>query len=58
MIGRRSEYDNNFGPLMRANRFQCGHTKIPAGNTISGVSVRAEEIVTESVWDDTDTSTS
>jgi hypothetical protein len=54
LAARRTEYDNNFGPLLRANRFSVNTAVVPAGNTHSGVSIRAEEIVTESVWDDTD----
>ncbi len=54
LIARRLEYDNNFGPLLRANRFSVDPSIINAGNTQSGVRVRAEEISVESVWDDTD----
>ena len=53
-IARRTEYDNNFGPLMRSNRFSVDTSVIAAGNTQNGVRVRAEEITVESVWDDTD----
>lgn len=43
---RFSQYDANFGPLVRGNRL--------AGNGINAMEVRGEEVLTGSVWDDTD----
>ena len=40
------QYANNSGPLVRANRL--------ANNGTNGMEVRAEELTTSSVWDDTD----
>ncbi|MFV2069291.1 MAG: hypothetical protein ACC645_20185, partial [Pirellulales bacterium] len=40
------EFDDNYGPLVRMNRM--------ANNGTNGLEVRAEELTTESIWDDTD----
>lgn len=53
-IGRRPEYDNNFGPLLRSNRFSNQPGVVAAGNAQNGVRVRGGEVAVESVWDDTD----
>ena len=57
LIGRRPEYDNNFGPLLRSNRFSTTpDLSVPGlvGGAQHGVRVRAEEISVEAVWDDSD----
>ena len=45
-VDRHIEYDDNFGPLVRDNRY--------TDNTINGMIVRGEVLTTESVWDDSD----
>ena len=49
-ISRYSQYDANYGPLVRNNRLTYASG---LGATV-GMVVRAEEITTETVWDDTD----
>ena len=50
-ISRFTQYDTNVGPLLAGNRLAYAAGGAAA---IAGVSVRGEEITTESVWDDTD----
>ena len=45
-VDRQLSYGNNFGPLVRDNRF--------SGNTLNGMQVRGETLTTQGVWDDTD----
>lgn len=45
-VARNTQYDDNYGPLVRENRL--------SNNTINGMVVRGEVLTTESVWDDTD----
>jgi hypothetical protein len=50
-IARATQFDANVGPLLAGNRLSYA----PGGSAaIAGVSIRGEEITTESVWDDTD----
>ncbi|GAA4448795.1 tandem-95 repeat protein [Novipirellula rosea] len=43
---RYSEFDDNFGPLVRLNRLD--------NNSTNGMFVRGEILTTEGIWDDTD----
>ncbi|MCL2303779.1 MAG: GEVED domain-containing protein [Planctomycetaceae bacterium] len=45
-IDRYLQYDDNVGPLVRSNTY--------TNNTLNGMVVRGETLLTESVWDDTD----
>ncbi|MGL6227137.1 MAG: GEVED domain-containing protein [Thermoguttaceae bacterium] len=45
-VARNTQYDDNYGPLVRENRL--------SNNTVNGMVVRGEVLTTESVWDDTD----
>ena len=45
-IDRYSSFDDNYGPLVRMNRYE--------NNSTNGMNVRAEELAIESIWDDTD----
>ena len=49
-IDRATGYDDNFGPLVRANRLSYG----VGGQATAGMVVRGGEITVESVWDDVD----
>ena len=51
-IDRYSELDDNFGPLVRYNRYE--DNDLPGLNQITGMKIRGGNLVTESVWDDTD----
>ncbi|MEM7474060.1 MAG: Ig-like domain-containing protein, partial [Planctomycetota bacterium] len=46
LIDRDNSYDTNRGPLIRDNRFD--------NNELNGLEVRGDELMVESVWDDTD----
>ncbi len=46
MIDRFAEFDNNMGPLVRANRL--------LNNSVNGMEVRAAVLTTEAAWDDID----
>ena len=46
LVERLEEYDSNRGPMVRENRM--------FNNEINGMEVRGDELMTESVWDDTD----
>jgi hypothetical protein len=47
-----SQFDDNYGPLVRLNKFT--NTSNFAGGNIMGMMVRPEELTIESIWDDTD----
>ncbi|TWU06030.1 tandem-95 repeat protein [Stieleria varia] len=51
-IDRFAELDDNFGPLVRFNRYE--DNDLPGLNQITGMEVRGGILTTESVWDDTD----
>lgn len=46
LVERLEEFDSNRGPMIRENRM--------INNEINGLEVRGDELMTESVWDDTD----
>jgi hypothetical protein len=48
-----NQFDDNYGPLVRLNKF-ANSTSFPNGASILGMTVRAEELTIESIWDDTD----
>ncbi|MEO1527696.1 MAG: peptidase, partial [Planctomycetota bacterium] len=50
-IDRYSELDDNFGPLIRFNRYE--DNDLPGLNQITGLEIRGGTLVSESVWDDT-----
>ncbi|MGL6195788.1 MAG: hypothetical protein ACRC2T_13310, partial [Thermoguttaceae bacterium] len=45
-VNRNANYDDNYGPLVRDNRY--------TDNSINGMVVRGEVLTTDSVWDDSD----
>ncbi len=45
-VERLKEFDSNRGPLIRENRM--------INNQLNGLEIRGDELMTESVWDDTD----
>ena len=45
-VERLEEFDSNRGPLIRENRM--------SNNQMNGLEIRGDELMTESVWDDTD----
>ncbi len=45
-LGRVEGLDDNYGPLVRRNRFE--------NNTLNGMEIRGAELTTETVFDDTD----
>lgn len=45
-INRASQFDGNYGPLVRGNRL--------SNNGINGMEVRGGVLTTETIWDDTD----
>ncbi|MBI2477765.1 MAG: pre-peptidase C-terminal domain-containing protein, partial [Planctomycetia bacterium] len=45
-----SELADNFGPLVRLNRLD----NVTSNSALNGLEVRAEQLTTESIWDDTD----
>ncbi|TWT73866.1 GEVED domain-containing protein [Allorhodopirellula solitaria] len=49
-----SELDDNQGPLIRQNRFDVVPADDDADKQVSGLVIRGGELLTESVWDDTD----
>ncbi len=49
-----SELDDNQGPLVRKNRFEVVPADDDADKQISGMLIRGGNLLTESVWDDTD----
>jgi hypothetical protein len=51
-IDRFSELDDNFGPLVRFNRYE--DNDLPGLDQITGMEIRGGTLTTESVWDDTD----
>ena len=51
-IERFSELDDNYGPLIRFNRYE--DNDLPGLNQITGLEIRGGTLVSESVWDDTD----
>ena len=46
LVERLEEFDSNRGPLIRENRM--------SNNQMNGLEIRGDELMTESVWDDTD----
>ncbi len=44
------QFADNHGPLIRLNRIQ----NVRANTATNGMAIRAEELTTESIWDDTD----
>ncbi len=53
-IDRFVELDDNFGPLVRQNRFQIVANDDPNERQLSGMEVRGGVITTETIFDDTD----
>ncbi|MCS7471158.1 tandem-95 repeat protein [Stieleria sp. ICT_E10.1] len=51
-INRISELDDNFGPMVRFNRYD--DNDLPGLDQITGMEIRGGTLATESVWDDTD----
>ncbi len=51
-IDRISELDDNFGPMIRFNRYD--DNDLPGLDQITGLEIRGGTLTTESVWDDTD----
>jgi hypothetical protein len=51
---RFASLDDNFGPLIRLNRYQIVPALNVANRQISGLEIRGGQLTTESVWDDTD----
>ncbi|MEL6106099.1 MAG: peptidase, partial [Planctomycetota bacterium] len=51
-IERFSELDDNYGPLIRYNRYE--DNDLPGLNQITGLEIRGGTLTSESVWDDTD----
>ncbi|TWU18034.1 hypothetical protein Poly21_01890 [Allorhodopirellula heiligendammensis] len=49
-----SDLDDNQGPLIRRNRYEVVPADDDADKQISGLVIRGGELLTESVWDDTD----
>ena len=45
-VGAFTEFSDNYGPLIRLNKLD--------NNASNGLEIRADELTTESVWDDTD----
>ena len=48
-----TQFDDNYGPMVRLNTF-ANSTSFPEGVSTLGMNVRAEELVVQSIWDDTD----
>ncbi len=53
-IDRFSTLDDNYGPLIRLNRYQNVPTGDVNSRQITGLEIRGGTLTTESVWDDTD----
>jgi len=58
-IAAFDQYADNFGPMVRANRFGLADSPtlpngLPSRNGINGMEVRPATLTTESIWDDTD----
>ncbi|QDV42647.1 hypothetical protein Enr13x_24960 [Stieleria neptunia] len=51
-INRISELDDNYGPMVRFNRYD--DNDLPGLDQITGMEIRGGTLATESVWDDTD----
>ncbi|KAA5546993.1 tandem-95 repeat protein [Roseiconus nitratireducens] len=51
-IDRISELDDNFGPMIRFNRYQLNDSTV--GTQLSGLEIRAGELTTATTFDDTD----
>jgi large repetitive protein len=53
-VDRFAQLDDNFGPLIRLNRYENVAATVIANRQISGLEIRGGVLATESVWDDTD----
>lgn len=53
-VDRFATLDDNYGPLIRLNRYQNVAATPVANRQISGLEIRGGELTTGSVWDDTD----
>ncbi len=53
-IDRFSTLDDNYGPLVRLNRYDIVPTDTVNNRQITGLEIRGGLLTTESVWDDTD----
>ncbi|MCC9644859.1 pre-peptidase C-terminal domain-containing protein [Rhodopirellula sp. JC740] len=49
-----SELDDNYGPLIRLNRYEVVANGAAAERQLSGLEIRGGQLTTESIWDDTD----
>ncbi|TWU47287.1 hypothetical protein Poly51_50860 [Rubripirellula tenax] len=54
ILDRFDALDNNYGPLIRLNRYQNVAATDVNSRQISGLEIRGGTLSTESVWDDTD----
>ena len=53
-VDRFSQLDDNYGPLIRLNRYENVAATAVENRQISGLEIRGGVLATESVWDDTD----
>lgn len=53
-LDRFAQLDDNYGPLIRLNRYENVPALSVANRQISGLEIRGGVLATESVWDDTD----
>lgn len=49
-----AELDDNYGPLIRENRYEVVANAAAAERQLSGLEIRGGQLTTESIWDDTD----
>lgn len=49
-----AELDDNYGPLIRENRYEVVANAAAGERQLSGLEIRGGQLTTESIWDDTD----